>query len=377
MDCRSAEEVELYPMDNENASKTEVEARRWWVLNHVAGGSAGRIRRAREAVDRLNVSESLDLELWAPSIVNAVDVGGRMIRREVALTYHYVFVRGRLRDVKRLCGAQNGFSFVIDRAGADRYAHVSEAQMTAFRIIARGYENRLPFFRIEDVELEDGDLVEVMDGAFAGLVGRFMARKGSSNGNIAVQTSGGLGTMAFNVDARSVRVLEFAAGSRRAYDQIDAFAPRLFAALRKMRMSEQLTDKEIASLTVFVRRSRQRQACRAARRDASGRPEHPRRNGRCSRRAPPPRPPRSLQPPGPLRQRRSRPRPRPPAPRPLRPFGRPRLRRGPRGLENHPLKIRLSPARRDPLASLSHLLPPRRLLTNSSAMTHLDFKSIY
>ena len=246
MDCRSAEEVELYPMDNENASKTEVEARRWWVLNHVAGGSAGRIRRAREAVDRLNVSESLDLELWAPSIVNAVDVGGRMIRREVALTYHYVFVRGRLRDVKRLCGAQNGFSFVIDRAGADRYAHVSEAQMTAFRIIARGYENRLPFFRIEDVELEDGDLVEVMDGAFAGLVGRFMARKGSSNGNIAVQTSGGLGTMAFNVDARSVRVLEFAAGSRRAYDQIDAFAPRLFAALRKMRMSEQLADKEIA-----------------------------------------------------------------------------------------------------------------------------------
>ena len=244
MDCRSAEEVELYPMDNENASKTEVEARRWWVLNHVAGGSAGRIRRAREAVDRLNVSESLDLELWAPSIVNAVDVGGRMIRREVALTYHYVFVRGRLRDVKRLCGAQNGFSFVIDRAGADRYAHVSEAQMTAFRIIARGYENRLPFFRIEDVELEDGDLVEVMDGAFAGLVGRFMARKGSSNGNIAVQTSGGLGTMAFNVDARSVRVLEFAAGSRRAYDQIDAFAPRLFAALRKMRMSEQLTDRE-------------------------------------------------------------------------------------------------------------------------------------
>ncbi len=254
MDCHSAEEVELYPMDNESASKTEVEARRWWVLNHVAGGSAGRIRRAREAVDRLNVAESLDLELWAPSIVSAVDVGGRMIRREVALTYHYVFVRGRLRDVKRLCGSQNGFSFVIDRAGADRYAHVSDAQMTAFRIIARGYENRLPFFRIEDVELEDGDLVEVMDGAFAGLIGRFMARKGSSNGNIAVQTSGGLGTMAFNVDARSVRVLEFAAGSRRAYDQIDAFAPRLFGALRKMRLGEQLTDKEIASLTVFVRR---------------------------------------------------------------------------------------------------------------------------
>lgn len=155
------------------------DAIRWFVLNHIPGPGSSRISAVRRAVDTFNNRHSSCIELFAPTIVSASRIGARMICSEKPLTYHYVFIRGAYSEIKSLCQGSNGFSFVIDHGGGSRYATVSDRSMADFMTIARACRNTLPFFPLDSVELESGDLVEVVDGPFAGLVGYFIPHNGA------------------------------------------------------------------------------------------------------------------------------------------------------------------------------------------------------
>ena len=101
---------------------------------------------------------------------------------------------------------------------------------------------------------EAGDKVEVVEGDFPGLVGYFIPNAKSTTGNIVLQVTQSLATIAYNINVKSVRVLEFSKKSRRSYDQIDAFVPKLYGVLRKFNQGAGLAAKEIGELTVFCRR---------------------------------------------------------------------------------------------------------------------------
>lgn len=225
----------------------------WFVLNFVCrerstGGSV------REVVERFNRSGEGCVDLFAPRIMAMRVVNGRAAVVERPLMFHYVFVRGRLEVVKRLCAGDNGLSFVLDRGSERRYAVVSPWAMDSFMRIARCYENSLPLYDIGDIDLEEGDRVEVVDGPFAGLSGTYMPRKKSTRGNVVIALDGLHGSIAWDVEARHVRILSFAPGSKRAYDQVEAFVPRLLGALRKFHAGCRLGAGELAALTVFCRR---------------------------------------------------------------------------------------------------------------------------
>lgn len=229
----------------------------WYVLNHIARtpGSAGSHRTATEAVETCNRLNGTQLDIFAPTIVKVIVRDGRHIISDKPLTYHYVFVRGPLDHVKTLCAGSNGFSFVINAADPDnRYATVTDADMHAFRTIALAYNNQLPFLDLAHVDLEAGDLVEIVEGDFPGLTGYYMPHPKSTAGDIILRAAGGLGTIVYNIRARYVRILQFSPHSRRAYDQIDAFVPRLYAALRAYHAGETPARREITALTVFTRR---------------------------------------------------------------------------------------------------------------------------
>lgn len=229
----------------------------WYLLNFIAPAM-----RRKEILDariaQYNELHQTDLQVFSPQIVEArpdTKGGIRIVSR--AILYHYIFLRGPLDDVKRLCVAGNGFSFVLNPNPAnprDRYVTVSDADIRAFRIIARAYSNRLPYYRPEDIQLIEGDEVEVVSGDFTGLRGTFIPRRGSGNGNIVVQATAQLGSIAYDIHADSIRIIRFAKDSRRAYDQIDAFVPRLLEALEAYRADEPLTPAQAAPLHVFARR---------------------------------------------------------------------------------------------------------------------------
>ena len=194
----------------------------WYVLNYVAGPSR---KPAFREIEQFNSANSSSLELFAPTYVVREERQGEIRMRTVSLTFHYVFVRGTLPEIKQLCISPNGFSFLIDRSSEERYAVIDDARMAGFMNIARAYRNCLPYFSLDDIDLEDGDVVEVIRGDFPGLVGTYIPRPRSNSGDIALHVYNNVGTMAFNVKASDVRVLEFARNSTRANDQMDAFMP--------------------------------------------------------------------------------------------------------------------------------------------------------
>lgn len=223
----------------------------WYVLNHIATTPC---HQAQKTVDRFNSAFHVSLELFAPTYVVQETHNGHTHLRTANLTFHYVFVRGDFDDVKRLCGQDNGFSFLIDRGSQERYATVSEQDMANFRNIARAYHNCLPYYPLQDIDLDDGDLVEVVNGDFPGLVGRFMPKAKSKSGDIVLSIFQGVGTVAFNIRNTDVRVLEFSRHATRANDQIDAFVPHLLQAMRLFHAGQDLPQTLLARLTVFARR---------------------------------------------------------------------------------------------------------------------------
>ena len=223
----------------------------WFVLNYV--GLAFR-DITKKTVDKFNSSHNCDLELFAPTYVVKETKNGKIKLKTVNLTFHYVFVRGTFTEVKMLCSQHNGFSFLIDHGSFDRYATVSDRDMVNFKNIARAYRNCLPYFSLEDIDLEDGDLVEVINGDFPGLVGVYMPKPKSRSGNFILKVFNNVGTIAFDVKATDVRVLEFSHKSTRANDQLDAIVPHLLCALRHHKNSEPLPSALVAKMSVFCSR---------------------------------------------------------------------------------------------------------------------------
>lgn len=224
---------------------------KWYVLNYF-----GETYRdlPQKAVDRYNLSNGTKLELYAPTYVVREERNGELKFRTVNLTYHYVFVRGDFENIKKLCGLRNGFSFLIDRMNEDRHATIDDRKMASFQNIASAYKNCLPYFSLDDIDLEDGDLVEVVKGDFPGLIGTYIPNAKSKSGNIVLRVFNNVGTVAFNVKVTDVRVLEFSRNSTRANDQIDAFIPHLLKALRHYHANEALPPALAAKLSVFCGR---------------------------------------------------------------------------------------------------------------------------
>lgn len=223
----------------------------WYVLNYIP--PRGHNRRALPGlVAGFDASlEEGRLELFAPTFFTVVssDRGPRRVERP--LLYHYVFIRGQEKNVKLLCSTLSGFSFVLDhREGSSRYLTIPDATMEAFRTIARLHGNRLECYSPQDIGLEEGDKVEIVTGQFAGLSGTYIPRKGGRTGNIYIAVTQQLGTVVYDIPADCVRVIEFAPATRRPYDQMDAYIPRLLSLLGAPGTSATST----AAAIVFTRR---------------------------------------------------------------------------------------------------------------------------
>ncbi len=231
--------------------KMKTESNGWYVLNHIPQSLRD---RADKTVERFNSANDTNLEIFAPTYVIKEERKGETKFRTANLTFHYVFVKGTFEEVKRLCGQPNGFSFLIDHGSEERYAVIDDRRMSHFKNIARAYKNCLPYFPLDDIDLEDGDLVEVVRGDFPGLVGHYMPNAKSKTGNIVLNVYNKVGTIAFNVKATDVRVLEFSKNATRANDQIDAFVPQLLKALRHYTAGEELPVALAAKLSVFIGR---------------------------------------------------------------------------------------------------------------------------
>ncbi len=227
----------------------------WFVLNHIPTSPNKGLQQARRAVETFNRQNGTDLELFAPTIRQTRIKNGIEEIIEKPLTFHYVFLRAAETEAKQLCALpDNGFSFVINRNAAQRHAIVSDSEMAAFRAIATRYGNTLPFFTIDEIDLSEGDKIEIVDGEFAGLTGTYLPRPRTAKGNVIIRAESGFASVVFDIKAKHIRILEFAPGSKRPYDIIDAFIPRLQDALNTAKAGRPLSQRQLSDLLLFTRR---------------------------------------------------------------------------------------------------------------------------
>lgn len=229
----------------------DADEKKWYVLHFI--NKSGK-PSPQNHIDNFN-REGHDLELFAPIIRPAHVVNGEVKYFERLLTFYYVFVKGSFDDVKELCSQRdNDLSFVLDRGSTKRYGIISDSDMENFKIIARAYTNTIPFFNIKDIELNKGDLVEIIGGDYDGLKGTFIPKSRSNKGDLVIAVTAAMGAIVWNIDAKYVRILEYARDTRRQYDLVDSFIPKLLPILRKFHAGQGLTDREKSQLHVFTRR---------------------------------------------------------------------------------------------------------------------------
>lgn len=238
----------------EHTHRMQPHSQAWYVLNYIPPSSARR-DSIDSVIDRFNRSTESAVDLFAPTFTTMErDSTGKWKRRERPLLFHYVFVLSDTETLKHLCSSQAGLSFVIDHAGNSRYLTLPDGIMQQLRIIARVHNNDIPCFLTEEIDLEEGDIVEVADGPFAGLSGTYVTRQGSSKGTLHIAVGQGLSAIVYDLSARYVRVLSFAPGTKRGYDLTDAFLPRLLDALQTHTHREPLSTSQRAKLVAFTRR---------------------------------------------------------------------------------------------------------------------------
>lgn len=226
----------------------------WYILNFIAPAFS-RQKTIGRIVEWYNDAYSANLEYFAPTFVEMEKHDGRWVRKERPLIFHYVFVRGMEAEIKQLCAPGRGLSFVVDKTGTSRHLTLSDTDMESFRRIAQAHSNNLPCFSPADIALEEGDLVEIVSGELSGVRGRYISRRGSNSGQICISLTDSLCAMVADVRADYVKVIEFARGTKRGYDQLDAHLPRLFRAIDAFKAEGRLSDPSLISpLIVFTRR---------------------------------------------------------------------------------------------------------------------------
>ena len=233
---------------------TSKEEELWYLLNYIPPSVGYTRKKAEDWVKEFNKKTGETIEIFAPRFFTLYQNSDNGSARETPLLFHYVFLKGPFQTLKCFCNTGAGFSFVINKGSSIRYAVLKQKDLDNFRIIADYYSNRLPYYSLQDIKLEEGDVVEVADGPFRGLTGIFFPKSRSNSGKIVLQVSQDLGTVVYDINARFIRILEFSNLSRRGYDNIDAVIPKLLECLRKSASCETLSTSDISNLQIFCQR---------------------------------------------------------------------------------------------------------------------------
>ena len=179
------------PSDPIAAPLSEVRNRhivRWYVMVYPTSSRAMTEELDRELTRRQRDNEPL-FEYFAPILVEAKKINGRLVRTRRPLLYNYLFVHAseaEIYRIKRRLPQYNLLPRVKDSKESYYYPYLTDKAMRDLQWIARSYAEPVPICSVEPNWLVKGDRIRITEGRFAGIEAKVITNTFSRHKEILV-----------------------------------------------------------------------------------------------------------------------------------------------------------------------------------------------
>ena len=238
---------------------TESNEQQWYVLS--AKDGIRDVERQFERLSAVRVARGEEpVEYFMPTCIRMSSIFGqaRMSRRK--LIGNYIFVRDTYKNIleaKLVVESLRLLPHPDHNAGQRAFMTISDHDMALFKALARVYSYELPCLPFGAIDLEVGDKVEIVGGAFDGLCGTLQCSQGRTGGKVLMEIGNLFIAVTPDISPQFIRILQFGKGNRHPYRLFEAHLPRVMQALRHARSHDNergLTTEDVAAMTVFTGR---------------------------------------------------------------------------------------------------------------------------
>ena len=211
----------------------------------------------------ISIRKELDekgFEYFLPTTFTMVGREGHKVRVERSLVLNMVFVAtDNYDDLRNWVMANTAYRLMImhqRRSALDSLSNpipvrIRDAEMQMFRKAISFYrDGEIPYVKPEEVNLEAGDEVRIIGGAFDGVEGILLSQQGKEGGKVIVSLSKILAVQTLNIQPEYLQIIRFG-NNRHLYKVVELYTPRLRNAVKE---KSEGTLKNDSFARVFVNR---------------------------------------------------------------------------------------------------------------------------
>ena len=229
------------PSESASAPLSEVQNRhivRWYVMVYPPSSRAMTEELDRELTRRRRDNAPL-FEYFAPVLVEARKMNGRLVTTRRSLLYNYLFVHAsecEIYRIKQRLPQYNLLPRVKDSKESYHYPYLTDKAMRDLQWIARSYAEPIPICTADPAWLVKGDRIRITDGRFAGIEAKVVTNTPTRHKEILVSIDNWMCVPLLKVQPGEYEVVE-----------LNAATPSYYALCRHLAGKGADEDRRIAT----------------------------------------------------------------------------------------------------------------------------------
>ena len=196
---------------------------RWYVMVYPTSSRAMTEELDRELTRRRRDNEPL-FEYFAPVLVEARKMNGRLVTTQRSLLYNYLFVHASEAEIYRIkqrLPQYNLLPRVKDSEESYHYPYLTDKAMRDLQWIARSYAEPVPVCTPDPAWLAKGDRIRIAEGRFAGIEARVVTNAPSRHKEILVSIDDWMCVPLLKVQPGAYEVIELNAENPGYYSRLN------------------------------------------------------------------------------------------------------------------------------------------------------------
>ncbi len=171
----------------------------------------------------------------------------------------YAFMRGIRSDVAAFCMSVSGVSMSAVKEGRGKQIFyrpmtVGDAEMECFMEAVNKMEGEMKLFDPRDIDLTEGDQIQVVGGPFDGIEGVLIAQQGKDGGMVYIRLNDSLYGSTLQIESSQIRIMAFGKGNRHVYDKLRSVRRRIESAAPVFASGRSISPREQQAFQFFLQR---------------------------------------------------------------------------------------------------------------------------